>query len=247
MNSTHARTGRLPGTNLRRLVGGLLSLALISGCASTKMTDQDAYSGGNLPKPGRIIVYDFAATPADLPQWSQGASAYAQASADMSADDLKAARKLGADVAAELVKKINGLGMTAVRAAGQPPAQLNDIALVGYFTSVDEGSAEKRVLIGFGKGAANVGAHAEGYHMTENGMELLGSGTLDSGGGKTPGLIVPTVVTIATHNPLGLIVSGVAKAAGEATGKSGAKGSADRIADEIAKVLEKRFKEQGWI
>jgi hypothetical protein len=37
------------------------------------------------------------------------------------------------------------------------------------------------------------------------------------------------------------------KAEGEISGRTTAEGSADRIADEIAKVLEDKFKEQGWI
>jgi hypothetical protein len=224
-----------------------IALALFAGCASTNVTDQDAYQGGELPKPARIIVYDFAVSPADIPAFAAAHVALADASAPMTEKELEAGRKLGADVAKELVEKINKMGMVAVREAGQPAPQLNDIVLVGYFTSVDQGSTMKRMLIGFGEGDANVGVHAEGYHMTATGLVLLGSGNVDSGGGKGPGLVLPALVTIATHNPIGLVVSGAVKVAGEATGHSGAEGSADRIAAEIAKILEKRFQEQGWI
>ncbi len=62
-----------------------------------------------------------------------------------------------------------------------------------------------------------------------------------------PGLVVPTIVTIATANPIGLVVGGAVKAEGEISGRSGAKGDAERIANEIAKVLKQRFEEQGWI
>ncbi|MGH0037531.1 MAG: DUF4410 domain-containing protein [Myxococcota bacterium] len=220
---------------------------LLLGCASTKVSDQHAYEGGVLPKPARIIVHDFAATPEDIPEWAQAHSAYAGAGAQMDEKDLEAGRKLGQDVAKELVHDINETGMIAVRAEGQPGPQLDDIVLVGYFTSVDEGSAAERVLIGFGKGAAKIGAHAEGYRMADSGLVLLGSGNLDAGGGKSPGLVVPTVVTIATHNPIGLVVSGAVKAAGEATGRSGAKGDAHHIADAISKVLKSQFEKQGWI
>ncbi len=173
---------------------GLLALALLTGCASTEVTDRQEYEGANLPRPGRIIVYDFAAAPADLPAWSQARSAYAQAAADVSAEELAAGRKLGADVAKELVAKIDKMGINAVRAAGQPDPQLDDIVLIGYFTSIDEGSGAERVLIGFGKGSASVAAHVEGYHMTESGLVKLGSGTVGSGGGgKSPGLVVPAL------------------------------------------------------
>jgi len=226
---------------------GWMLLVLFAGCASTTVSNRQAYQGGPLPKPARIIVYDFAVSPGDLPTFAAAHVALADAAAPMTPKELEAGRKLGADVAKELVEKIDEMGMVAVRVADQPAPQLNDIVLVGYFTSVDKGSMAERMVIGFGKGAANVGAHAEGYHMTETGLVLLGSGTLDSGGGKGPGLVLPALVTIATANPIGLVVSGAVKVAGEATGHSGAEGSADRIAGEIAKILEKRFQEQGWI
>jgi hypothetical protein len=243
---------RLMAIRIRRstpictLLGALVATSIL-GCASTQVTDQHAYQGAQLPKPGRIIVVDFAATPQDIPSWAESSQAYSEAGAAMEPDDLEVARKLGSDVAKELVHKINEAGMVAVHAKGQRDPQLDDIVLVGYFTSADEGSAAERVLIGFGKGAAEVGVHAEGYHMTASGLELLGEGDVGSGGGKSPGLIVPTVVTIATHNPIGLVVGTAVKAAGEATGKSGAKGDAERIADEIAKLLEAQFEKQGWI
>lgn len=230
------------------LAAALLGLGLLAACASTDITQRDEYRGPKLPRPGRIIVYDFAATPTDLPAWSDARAAYDQAGAQMTAAELAAGRKLGADVARELVTKINDTGMHAVRAAGQPAPELNDVVLIGYFTSVDPGSGAERVLIGFGKGAASVGAHAEGYHMTESGMAKLGGGTVSSGGGgKSPGLVVPALVTIATANPIGLVVGGAVKAEGEISGSSGAKGSADHIADEIAKLLKGKFQEQGWI
>jgi hypothetical protein len=220
---------------------------MLAGCASTELTNRTVHEGGPLAKPARIIVYDFAATPADIPAWSEAAKAHKDGSPEMTPEDVEAGRKLGADVAKDLVEQINDTGMTAVRAEGQPKPDLNDIVLIGYFTSVDEGSTGKRMLIGFGQGAASVGARVEGYHMTQSGLELLGSGDANSEGNKTPGLVVPALVTVATSNPIGLVVMGGAKVAGEVSGSSGAEGSAGRIADEIAEVLEKRFKDEGWI
>ena len=87
----------------------------------------------------------------------------------------------------------------------------------------------------------------EGYQMTKEGPQLLGSGQLESGGGNTPGLIVPLAVLAATANPISLIVVGTGKVGIEATGKSKIEGSAKRTAEVIAEQLQVRFKEQGWI
>jgi hypothetical protein len=79
-------------------------------------------------------------------------------------------------------------------------------------------------------------------------MHLLGSAQLESGGGgKSPGVVVPIIVTAATANPIGLIVGGAAKAQGELSGRTTIEGTAKRTADVIAEELRKAFRKQGWI
>ena len=48
----------------------LLALVALAGCASTKVTESESYDGERLARPDRIIVHDFAATPADIPAWA---------------------------------------------------------------------------------------------------------------------------------------------------------------------------------
>jgi len=61
---------------------------------------------------------------------------------------------------------------------------------MGAFEAVDMGSEAKRIVLGFGSGAADLRTAVEGYLMTQQGLRRLGSGTLESGGGKTPGIAV---------------------------------------------------------
>jgi hypothetical protein len=49
------------------LILGLTALLAIVGCAKTKITDREQIVTGKLPRPATLWVYDFAATPADLP------------------------------------------------------------------------------------------------------------------------------------------------------------------------------------
>jgi hypothetical protein len=139
------------------------------------------------------------------------------------------------------------MGLVALEGSQQSLPQLNDLMIIGYFGAVEEGSTAKRLTIGFGSGATELTTAVEGYQMTKEGPRLLGSGQLESGGGKTPGLIVPLAVLAATANPIGLIVVGAAKVGMEVTGKSKIEGSAKRTAEAIAEQLQVRFKEQGWI
>ena len=50
-----------------RIIPCLFVLIILIGCASTKVTEREIYVMHNIPKPDRILVYDFAATPEDVP------------------------------------------------------------------------------------------------------------------------------------------------------------------------------------
>ena len=49
------------------IVGALLSVLVLTGCASTEVTSRHQLVKETLPRPGQILVYDFAATPAEVP------------------------------------------------------------------------------------------------------------------------------------------------------------------------------------
>jgi len=223
----------------------MLALLLLGGCAKTTVTQEQYYQGPRLAKPARILVYDFAANASDLP--AGYTMAVAAPPADQSPDDLSLGRKLGALVAKDLVGELQKMGLPAVGANGQPPPQLNDIAIVGYFVSVDSGSIAKRFAIGFGSGAPALATAVEVYVMSNQGLRRLGSAELDSTGSKGPGEALPLAVAVASGNPIGLIVSSAAKVEGEVSGRTTIEGSAERTAKEIAEKLKVGAQRQGWI
>ena len=228
-----------------QLTMAIFALLLVSGCAKTTVTQQQAYEGPRLARPARVLVYDFAANAADLPAgYTMAVSA---PPADQSADDLSLGRKLGAEVAKDLVEELQKMGLPAVGANGQPPPQLNDIAIVGYFVSIDSGSIAKRVAIGFGSGAPELATVVEVYVRSDRGLRRLGSGELDSEGSKGPGEALPLAVAVASGNPIGLIVSSAAKVEGEVSGRTTVEGSAKRTAQEIAEKLKVGAQRQGFI
>jgi len=229
------------------IIGGLFALAVLAGCASTEVTGRQQLVYGTLPRPNQILVYDFAATPADVPRSSDFADPNYRPPLPQTSEEIAAGRQAGAQVAAELAEQIRAMGLPAVQASAGIKPQLNDIVIRGYFVSIDEGSAAKRVTIGFGSGSSKLVTAVEGYQMTAQGLRKLGSGTVDSGGSKGPGASLGVVGLIATGNPAGLIVSGGMKAYGEVSGSSKIEGRAKATAKEIADVLKTRFQEQGWI
>ena len=225
----------------------LLALLVIAGCASTKVTSRDEAAVGKLPRPNTIWVYDFAATPADVPEESALAGQHSEHNPPQTSEQIKTGRQLGAEIEAELVEQISGMGMPAEHAVTGTKPQINDLVIRGYLVTFNKGSAAKRILIGFGSGASDLKVAVEGFQMTAQGLRKVGSGTTDSKGGKTPGADLGVLSLIATHNPVGLIVSSGMKIYEEKSGKSTVNGRAEQTAKEIADVLKKRFQKQGWI
>jgi len=225
----------------------VLALVVAAGCASTKVSDEQRLVTGKIPRPHHIWVYDFAATPADVPSESALAGQHAEHPTPQTAEQIAIGRKVGESIATELVAEILDMGMLAKRASAGTEPEINDLVIRGYLLSIDEGNATKRVAIGFGSGASELSVAVEGFQMTAQGLRKLGSGTVGAGGGKTPGGAVGVAALIATGNPVGLIVGTGAKAYGEYSGSSKIEGRAKATAKEIADVLKKRFQEQGWI
>ena len=230
-----------------KIVLCLLTVLVIAGCASTQVSDRQEIVFGPIPRPAHIWVYDFAATPADVPAYSALAGQPSASSTPLTPEQIATGRKLGAQVAAELVTQINAMGMPAEQAMVGITPQINDLVIRGYFLSIDMGSAEKRVAIGFGSGESELRVAVEGFQMTAQGLRKLGSGTTDATGAKGPGGVLGLATLLATHNPAGLIIGTGVKVYGEESGRSTVEGRAKATAKEIADVLKTRFQEQGWI
>jgi hypothetical protein len=232
-------------TRGHRVLSLLLAMAF-AGCASTKVTSQQPYTGGPIPRPNQILVHDFVASPGDVPADSALAGHPDLHAPPQTPEQIATGRRVGAEISTRLVQEIHGMGLPALRASGAAP-RINDLVIRGYILSVDEGSAVKRIAIGFGSGTSHLGVAVEGYQMTAQGLRKLGSGTVEAGGGKGPGAAAPLGVALATGNPIGLVVSSGIKVYGEASGSSKIDGRAEQAAKRIADELRPRFRQQGWI
>ena len=163
-----------------RMVSGLLALAFVAGCASTEVADQKILVTEKLPRPNRILVYNFAATPADAPELASQTAG----SPPQTAQEIQAGRQLGAHIAGLLAAEIRDMGLPGAEVPIGTPARLNDIIIKGYLLSVQEGSATKRMALGFGAGASELQTAVEGFQMTSQGPRKLG--TRRGGGSRRP-------------------------------------------------------------
>ncbi len=226
----------------------LLALVVVAGCAGSDVTARRSTVGDEqLARPGRIIVHSFAATPGDIPADSAITGQYDRRDTPQTAQEVAVGRKLGDQVATRLVDEILKMGLPAERAGGGPAPQLGDLIIKGEFISIDEGSRLKRMLIGFGAGAAELKTFVEEYQVTVGGLRPLGSVEVKAGGGKTPGMLVPVVGgAVAGRAATSAAISGGMNVAQE-MGPESIEGAAKRTAKEIAKVLSEAFKKRGWI
>ena len=225
----------------------LFVLAMMSGCASTKVTNQTPMTSPGLARPNQIWVYDFVADPAAIPADSAINAEVSPPTTPPTAQELETGRQLGAMIAKDLVADIQGMGLPATQAGPGSAPQVGDGVLRGYLVSVQGGSRLERFVIGFGAGSSEMDTVVEGYVMTPQGLRKLGSGTLSASGNKMPGMVVPAAIAIGTGNPIGLIVVGGMKIYGEASGKNTLEGRAKSTADAIAEELKIRFQDRGWI
>jgi hypothetical protein len=225
----------------------LFSVSVLAACASSDITARQSYAAQEkIARPGRVIVYDFAATPADIPPSAGITGHYTVRQTPQTAKEIQLGRQLAAQVSNKLVREILDMGMPAQRAGKGPPPQIGDILITGQFISIDEGSRTKRVIIGFGKGGGELRTHAQGYLVTRSGHRLLGSREVTTAGGKKPGMLVPAIGSIAMASPVGLIVGGAINLHKE-SGPETIEAASKRTATALAEELRTAFRKRGWI
>ena len=229
------------------IVSCLFALVVVAGCASTEVTERQEYKGGKIPRPNHIWVYDFAATPAEVPADSALAGKPVEHPTPQTPEQIATGRQLGEQMATQLVEEIRGMGLPAARGSSGTKPEINDLVFRGYLLSFDEGDATKRVAVGFGSGASHLTVAVEVFQVTAQGLRKLAGGKGESGGSKTPGGAVGVAGLVVTGNPVGLIVGGGAKAYGEYSGSSKIEGRAKEAVKVIVEHIKPKFQEQGWI
>ena len=223
----------------------LVLALLVTGCASTKISNREVLVTEQLPRPAHVWVYDFAASPADVP--SDSSLAGTEPAAAQTEEQIALGRQLGIAIATQLVTEINDLGLPAAPGTAGTVLHVNDIVLRGYLVSVEQGSTAKRMSLGFGSGNSELTTIVEAYHMTTGGLRKMGSGELNAQGSKGPGAAVGGAAWLVTGSPIGLIVGGGMKVYGEASGSAKVEGRAKQTAKEIAEQIKIRCQQQGWI
>lgn len=224
------------------------SLMIVAACARTDIAQRESTAAAETHlKPDRVVVYDFASDPADLPPGSALAKLYEHRASPLSEEEIALGRQLGELTTMYLVDALNKNHVPAINGSTGAVLRLGDGVIRGTFVTIDEGSATKRMLIGFGSGAAKLKALVEGYEVTKTGLTPLGSATVETAGGKMPGILVPVGIGAAAGTAGGAAaVSGTSNILQE-MGAESLDGAAKRIADEIAAIVVAAWRERDWL
>ena len=97
--------------SLSRVVVCRLVVVVLAGCASVKVSDTENLVTGKIPRPNHILVYHFAATPADAPEL---AHQYAAADTSQTAEQIQGGRQLGAQSASEVAAAFRAMRFPVV-------------------------------------------------------------------------------------------------------------------------------------
>jgi hypothetical protein len=148
------------------LIQGLL-LACLAGCASSDVQMMLEYEGAErLEKPDLVLIHDF------IPPGKEDETADPTSDSETleEAETCKEANQVIFNTLAEEMKK---LGLPAQRDIDPIPALRDILSIEGEFLCLDEGNRFKRLLIGFGAGAAQVNTIVRIYLQSGDRKELL--------------------------------------------------------------------------
>ena len=209
---------RATDNNLRSLPLWLAAL-LLAGCAAASVSPTFPTMNG-LPRPDRVLVYEFAAAPDTLeakggldPQSSGGTGAQAQTK-----EDIEVGRALAKALAVNLVGELNSRGIVATSASAATQPGPDTASLRGRFVRASQ--RDSSTIVGFGLGVP-IRARVVVFQGTSLNSQLVSEAEMALPSSLKPGLGPNLNATV------------------DADAKRMAMLIADRFAD--------YYKRQGWI
>ena len=150
---------------VRNMIGNLSGALLCFGlaaCGQTGVRDAGYTTEKNLPKPSRILVYDFAVSEREVFEY-QGIMRQQPIGKRSGGTGAPARSEVKDALAEEVADGLRKLGFTVERVSRGTTAAENELLIDGQFLTVDEGNPLRRLVIGFGSGTSTVESRAQVY------------------------------------------------------------------------------------
>jgi len=234
---------------VRRLVAGVgVMVAVVGfGCARARVQRVQNDPSQVLPRPPRVLVFDFATGAADV-QVDTSVGRRAARALRLSADQSDLLGEVMADtLAMRLVADIEALGLRAERARGAAPPALNDLVIEGQFVRIDEGSTTRRFVIGFGVGGTELRTQVQIFQVTAGGWRSIKQLETTATSSRMPGagVFVAAVPAVAgTAVATSAIVSSSVGMVREF--RTSLEADAGRTSEQIAKQVSQLSTAQRW-
>ena len=232
-----------------RVVIAFIALCLLAACARTDISTDKEYRGEALPKPDRVIVYDFAVSPEEV-KLQRGLSDRIRnllSRTPRSEKEKELGRQVADATAAKLVEELRREGLPAERAVDNRTLGQRPLLIYGQFVSIDAGNRTERMIIGFGLGHSDVRAHVQLYETVRGKERLVDQIDANTKSGRKPGMATMMGVGgLAGHLLVSTAVSAGVGAASEAL-SANVKSLSGTMAKRIGKEILKFYRDQGWL
>jgi hypothetical protein len=207
--------------------------------AKINVTPVASYTGSSpLPKPAKILVYDFAINPDDIQvDKIQAMRPRHLITGDQKPDAIAASASK--KYSTELVKALAKTGIPVEHVAKDTPASDNAMTVQGSFTSVKEGNKTERDTIGMGAGGADVQTKVDVHIKTPSDSVLFSQFTTDTKTAKNVGSVVPVAAGL---NPAAAVAKSTV-----GDRRKNVNAYASKTADATAKEIIKAMAAQGWV
>jgi hypothetical protein len=227
-----------------KLSGALLCFGL-TACGQTGIRNAVLTQEKNLPRPSRILVYDFAVSEREVTEY-QGIMRQQPSVKDPAERERQLAREVKDALADEVADGLRVLGFTVARVSRGTPATESEMLIDGQFLTVDEGNPLRRLVIGFGSGTSTVDSRAQVYQGVE--ARKILEFTTHSGSGIMPGAAATLGAGAAVQGGVtaGVVVANTA-ISGVKTYNSDVARMAAASGDQVVRYLSEFFAQQGWI
>jgi len=159
-----------------KLFGALLCFGL-AACGQTGIREAVITPEKNLPRPARILVYDFAVSEREVTEY-QGIMRQQPTIKDPAERERQIAIDVKNALAGEVVDGLRALGFVVERASRGTSAVGNELLIDGQFFTVNEGNPVRRLV---GTGTSIVEAQAQAYQGSDK-KKLLDFATYSDGG-----------------------------------------------------------------
>jgi hypothetical protein len=176
---------------LRAQLAIRLSLAvfLLTGCAETTLTPTFRASKG-LPRPDRVLVFDFAVIPEEAGVERQPVSP------TQTEEDVRVGKALARALSTNLVSELRSRGIEADPAGNAGGPGEKTASVKGRFLRSDRSDSTTNVLVGFTLRGRELRTRVQLFQGTGLTVQLVGEGETVTPSGLKPGASVDATISM---------------------------------------------------